>query len=322
MKLVNIDCGDGTGTPGLVLGQEVFDFAHAWGKLWVDEAIPGTIRGIISADTDTTAALLSIRDQVLNASPELHDRLHEDGAFKPLADTPLLAPIPDPGIIISAGQTYRGHVLEMAAKRGIENPELPKTPRGFLKNPNAVIGPEAPIRLPSAYPDHVDFEGEFAVVIGRDCHDVTPDEARTCIAGYTLVNDVSARDWASGKGTRDQTLLGKQFPTFCPLGPAVVTVDEIADPHALTLTTTLNGEVMQSEGNDDLIFSLWEIVAHYARFYLLRPGDIITSGTPRGTGHGHDPKVYLRDGDRVEITVDGIGTLGNPVAAFEGGHET
>ena len=318
MKLVTLAGGAGgaapdAGTPGALIDGEVVDFACAKALFPETAALPGSLRGILTAGAAALTLARRVVDRVAAAQGDARDDLRSVGIVKPLGETKLLAPIPDPGIIISAGQTYRGHVLEMAAKRGIENPELPKTPRGFLKNPNALIGPEAPIRLPRAYPDHVDFEGEFAVVIGRSCHDVTPNEARACIAGYTLVNDVSARDWASGKGTSDQTLLGKQFPTFCPLGPAVVTVDEIDDPHALTLTTTLNGAVMQSEGNDDLIFSLWEIVAHYARFYLLRPGDIITSGTPGGTGHGRDPKVYLKPGDRVEITVGGIGTLGNPV---------
>lgn len=314
MRLVTIEDSRGP-CAGTLIGDEVLNFRRA-GKIFPGSLdIPLSVRTILEGGEDALDRARGLVAQVQGADGQALSDLRGAGALSPRAEVALGPPVPDPGIIISAGQSYRGHVIEMSRRRGINDPEMPKNPRGFLKNPNALIGPEAAIELPAAYPDHVDFEGEFAVVMGRACHAISAEEARDCIAGYTIVNDVSARDWASGKGTRDETLLGKQFPTFCPMGPALVTKDEIADPHALRLTTTLNGEVMQSEGTDDLIFSFWEIVAWYARFYLLRPGDVITSGTPGGTGHARDPKVYMRPGDRVEITVEGVGTLGNPVTA-------
>ena len=176
-----------------------------------------------------------------------------------------------------------------------------------------MIGPGDDIVLPASHPNHVDFEGEFAFVIGKDCHDIAGVDAMDYVAGYTLINDVSARDWAGGKGTRDQTLLGKQFPTFCPLGPVLATKDEIPNPASVVLTTHLNGELMQTGRADDLLFPMEEILSWYSRFYQFRAGDIITTGTPGGTGHGRDPKIFLAPGDRIEISVDGIGTLTNHV---------
>lgn len=310
MKLVTIRAGKGL-HPGAVLGHHVLDFTLAAPVLSCPS--PGhSLRHILEQGAKGFDAARALVESAKELGP---DGLQKAGAIAALEDAPLAPPLPDPGIIICAGQTYRSHVIEMSKRRGIDNPEMPATPRGFLKNPNAVIGPGDDIILPKAHPDHVDFEGEFAFVIGRECHNIDAKDALDYVAGYTLINDVSARDWAGGKGTRDQTLLGKQFPSFCPLGPVLASRDEIPDPGAVVLTTRLNGEVMQTGRADDLIFPVEEILAWYSRFYRFRPGDIITTGTPGGTGHGREPKVFMKPGDRIEISVDEIGTLANGVAA-------
>ena len=306
MKLVSIRSENGL-KPGAIIGENVLDFTKAAALFPKCGPVGKSLKHILSlgqAGLDTAKALI---DAATGESDVFSD------VFSPVKSTPLACPLPDPGIIICAGQTYRSHVLEMSKRRGIKNPEMPETPRGFLKNPNAVIGPGDDIVLPASHPNHVDFEGEFAFVIGKDCHDIAGVDAMDYVAGYTLINDVSARDWAGGKGTRDQTLLGKQFPTFCPLGPVLATKDEIPNPASVVLTTHLNGELMQTGRADDLLFPMEEILSWYSRFYQFRAGDIITTGTPGGTGHGRDPKIFLAPGDRIEISVDGIGTLTNNV---------
>ena len=143
------------------------------------------------------------------------------------------------------------------------------------------------------------------------------------VAGYTIVNDVSARNWVGGTKMAKQpmdavhswtrNLMGKQLPTFCPMGPVLVTRDEIADPHELKLTTTLNGEVMQSANTNDLVFQLPELIAYFSQWYQFLPGDVITTGSPGGVGFARDPQVFMKAGDVVAITVDGVGTLSNPI---------
>ena len=312
MKFVAI--GSGTSERlGAVIGDEVLDFTQAGSLIPVAAWIPQSGVGLLAGGQAGVDHARRIVDDVANARGALPDYLRSIGALRPLGEMKLRAPL-RPGLIICAGQMFKGHHREMAARRGIQNPTWPAHPRGFIKNLNAVVGPEEPIVLPAEAPDKVDFEGEFALVIGRPCHRVAPEEAMACIGGYTILNDVSARDF-NGTDKRDNVLLYKQFPTFCPLGPAVVTKDEIPDPSAVHLKTWLNGELMQSSGMDDLIFPIPDIIVYYSRFYRLMPGDIITTGTPGGVGHGRNPKVYMKPGDRVEIEVAQVGRLGNPVAA-------
>jgi 2-keto-4-pentenoate hydratase/2-oxohepta-3-ene-1,7-dioic acid hydratase in catechol pathway len=203
------------------------------------------------------------------------------------------------------------------------NTPAPKQPTGFFKSVTAVTGPGGPIRLPKSHPDMVDWEGEFSAVIGKPCHNVSEAEALQYVAGYTLINDVSARDWVAAvfksEGIMgaihawDHNILGKQFPTFCPMGPSIATADEIPDPGKVDITTSLNGKVMQSACTDDLVFSIPKLIAYYSQFYLFRPGDVITTGSPAGVGYGRNPKVFMKAGDTIEVTVEGIGTLRNPV---------
>jgi acylpyruvate hydrolase len=309
----------GRSSAGVAIGAEILDLAGCDEAMPAARVLPQSVRGILASGDEAMALVRRVVDQV-RGSAALADRLRESGALVPRERAKLLAPILDPGFILSCGMNYHAHLKEMKSAP-------PETPAHFAKSVAAIIGPGAAIRLPAAHPDMVDWEGEFCAVIGRPCHRVSETEALDYVAGYTLVNDVSARDWvapiAKATGTMgpimawEHNLLGKMFPTFCPMGPALVTRDEIKDPHDVALSTSVNGTVMQSTNTNDLVFNLVQLIAYYSRFYLLRPGDVITTGSPAGVGYGRDPKLFLRAGDTVEVTAQGIGTLSNPVVGPE-----
>lgn len=226
------------------------------------------------------------------------------GAGAPLAEVVLQAPIPRPGKIICIGQNYRGHVRET-------NAAMPDTPVIFAKYSNAVTGPGEPIVLPQAV-ERPDYEGELGVVIGRRCRNVPEAEALDYVAGYVAVNDVSARDW---QFRNSQWTLGKTPDTFCPIGPALVTADEVGDPQALALRTVVSGEVLQQGHTSDMIFPVAHLIWDMARIMTLEPGDVIATGTPSGVGFTRTPPRYLRPGDIVRIEIERIGALENPVIA-------
>jgi 2-keto-4-pentenoate hydratase/2-oxohepta-3-ene-1,7-dioic acid hydratase in catechol pathway len=230
----------------------------------------------------------------------------------------LLAPIPDPSIVLSVGMNYHEHLKEMKTP-------VPEKPAAFTKSVASIIASGQPIKVPKSNPGMLDWEGEFSVVIGKPCHAVKAAQALDYVAGYTLVNDVSARDWVapifSATGIMgpihawEHNLLGKMFPTFCPMGPCMVTKDELPDPSNVKIETRLNGQVMQDANTDDLVFSVPQLIEYYSRFYLLRPGDVITTGSPSGVGFGRNPKVFMKPGDVVEVEVKQIGVLRNPIEA-------
>jgi acylpyruvate hydrolase len=205
--------------------------------------------------------------------------------------------------IVCTGLNYREHASE-------QGKTLPGAPMFFGKSPDAIIGPEDVItwsRLDSAA---VDYEGELAVVIGRRARRVSEDDALDFVSGYTIANDVSARDAQALDG---QFFRAKSFDTFCPLGPRTIAVGEIDDPQNLRLTTKVNGEVRQDSNTSDMIFTVRQLISYATRFFTLEPGDIMLTGTPSGTGTGFDPPRFLDDGDVVEIEIEGIGTLRNRV---------
>jgi 2-keto-4-pentenoate hydratase/2-oxohepta-3-ene-1,7-dioic acid hydratase in catechol pathway len=230
----------------------------------------------------------------------------------------LLAPIPDPGIVLSVGMNYHEHLKEMKTP-------TPEKPAAFTKSVASIIASGEAIKVPKSNPDMLDWEGEFSVVIGKTCHAVKAAQALDYVAGYTLVNDVSARDWVAplfkAQGLMgpihawEHNLLGKMFPTFCPMGPCMVTTDELPDPGNVQIQTRLNGRVMQDANTDDLVFSVPQLIEYYSQFYLLRPGDVITTGSPSGVGFGRNPKVFMQPGDVVEVEVRQIGILRNPIEA-------
>ena len=222
----------------------------------------------------------------------------------------LLAPVVPPAIF-GIGLNYHKHAQETGM-------EAPKYPVVFMKNPAALANPEDPIRLPDAcmQPPEVDYEAELAVVIGRNTRDVSPDEALGCVLGYTAANDVSARRWQGRRGA-GQWVRGKSFDTFCPLGPELVSADEISDPQHLQVTCELNGQVMQDASTADMIFPVAELISFLSTGTTLLPGTVILTGTPSGVGFTRKPPVFLKPGDTVNVSVEGIGTLSNPVELQE-----
>lgn len=187
--------------------------------------------------------------------------------------------------------------------------ELPEVPTFFVKLPNAVIGPNDPIPIPRVS-HRIDWEGELAIVLGRTCKDVDASEAMHCVAGYTVTNDVTARDY---QFKTSQWNLGKTFDGFAPLGPWLTTADEVRDPHDLRLVTTVNDDVMQDARTSDLVFSVPELVAFFSSLMTLQPGDIIATGTPSGIGALMQPRRWLREGDKVTIDIEQVGRLTNTV---------
>jgi 2-keto-4-pentenoate hydratase/2-oxohepta-3-ene-1,7-dioic acid hydratase in catechol pathway len=220
----------------------------------------------------------------------------------------LLAPI-DPPNVLAVGLNYGRHAEETKIGR-------PESPVLFIKATSSVIGPDDKILLPSAGPDRVDYEAELAVVIGRRAKNVSREEALEYVLGYTCANDVSARDWQMEK-QKQQWARGKSFDTFCPLGPCLVTRDEIPDPNALSIRAILNNQVMQDADTSDMIFDVPSLISDLSRSFTLLPGTVILTGTPEGVGYTRTPPVFLEEGDTITVEIDGIGTLTNRVEREE-----
>lgn len=220
------------------------------------------------------------------------------------SEAKLYAPLPRPPKIVCVGLNYREHAKESKM-------EIPEVPTLFTKLVSSVIGSGDTIVLPknSSKPD---YEAELAFVIGKRGRHVAAENWRDYVFGYSNLNDVSARDFQL---RTSQWMIGKSFDTFAPMGPYLVTADEVPDPHALDISTTINGEVLQSSNTNDLIFKIPELVAYLSSVFTLEPGDVISTGTPSGVGFARNPPRWLRPGDDVVIRVQGLGELRNPVAA-------
>ncbi len=220
----------------------------------------------------------------------------------------LLAPL-QPAAILCIGLNYHQH----AGETGMQ---LPQYPVLFMKNPGALAHPDDPIVLPPSCmePMQVDYEAELAVVIGRTAKNVRAANALDHVAGYTIANDVSARRWQKHAGG-GQWVRGKSFDTFCPLGPGMVTADEITDPQTLQVKSILNKEIMQNANTSDMIFSVAQLIEYLSEGTTLLPGTVILSGTPSGVGFVRKPPVYLKPGDTIEVEIERIGNLTNTVAA-------
>ena len=220
----------------------------------------------------------------------------------------LLAPV-IPTNIFCVGRNYVDHIDEF------EN-SVPEHPILFFKNTASLNDPGAPVRIPKCEMrgPEVDYEGELAVVIGKPAKDVSEDEALNYVLGYTASNDISARRWQI-LGGGDQWCRGKGFDTFCPLGPSLLTPDEVPDPQNLTLQTRLNGEVMQDSNTSHMIHSVAALIAFLSQDTTLLPGTVILTGTPSGVGSARDPRIFLKDGDVIEVEIEKIGVLRNPITA-------
>ena len=220
----------------------------------------------------------------------------------------LLAPV-QPVNIFGIGLNYKAHAHETGA-------DVPTSPVVFMKPSTALNHPGAPIVLPAAceHGPEVDFEAELGVVIGRTARDVSEADALDYVLGYACANDVSARRWQK-HGGGGQWVRGKSFDSFCPLGPELVTADEVPDPQALTVRSILNGTVMQEQGSEDMLFTVRRLVAELSRDLTLLPGTLILTGTPEGVGFARNPPVFLAAGDEIVVEIDGIGRLVNRVVA-------
>ncbi len=227
------------------------------------------------------------------------ERICADGV--PIAELQLAAPIPRPGKIVAVGRNYADHVAD-------EGATAPAEPLLFAKWPTAVVGPGADIRWDPRLTSQVDYEAELGVVIGRRARRISETEALDCVLGYTCINDVSARDLQFADG---QWVRGKSLDTFCPMGPAIVTADEIADPGNLAISCQVNGVEVQSASTSQMFFSVARIISYCSAAFTLEPGDVIATGTPSGVGAFRHPPMYLADGDRVTVSVEGIGELTN-----------
>ena len=220
-----------------------------------------------------------------------------------IADVVLAAPVPGPPQFLGVGLDYLDHAAEVGAA-------LPESPVTFGFHRSAIIGPGQPVELPS-FTDRVDWEAELAIVIGVGGRDIPLERALDSVAGYTIVNDVSARDVQQADG---QWSRAKSFDTFKPMGPWIVTIDELGDASGLSISLAVNGVTKQASNTDQLIFSVPHLVSYLSRSTTLLPGAVIATGTPGGVGFTRKPPEFLRPGDHVELTVEGIGTLAHPVS--------
>jgi len=232
------------------------------------------------------------------------DQLKQRNCLVPARDAYWFAPVPRPGKLVCIGLNYRDHAKE-------SNMPLPEKPVVFSKFSSAVIAPGEPVVIPRTS-RQVDYEAELAVVIGRRAKNVSADHAYDYVLGYTAFNDVTARDFQFGDG---QWQRGKSCDTFAPMGQTIVTTDVIADPHKLAIKLKLNGEIMQDSNTDQLIFGVPQLIEFISQTITLEPGDVIATGTPAGVGFARKPPVFLKPGDEMEVLIEGMGGLGNPVVA-------
>ena len=269
----------------------------------------GPLTGVIDGET-----ILPLRDTV-----EMLDLIRRGAGWAPagpglpLHSVRLLAPIVPRRNVFCVGWNYSEHFAEGKAFRGPNAvQEIPQHPALFSKNPFAIIGPDAAIRHPAPISDELDYEVELAVVIGTEGRDISESRALEHVFGYTIANDVSVRDvqrtWHGG-----QWFKGKNFDTHLPLGPWIVTKDEIPDPQTLRITTRLNGVTKQDSSTRNMVFPVVRIIAEISAGLTLYPGDVIITGTPAGAGMGRNPPEWMKPGDVVEVEIEKIGTLRNTV---------
>jgi 2-keto-4-pentenoate hydratase/2-oxohepta-3-ene-1,7-dioic acid hydratase in catechol pathway len=267
--------------PGAVVGDEVVDLAHPAAGL------PSSMAALLASGA---------------GADDLERAVSSAAARHPLSEVTVGPPVPDPPKVMAIGMNYRAHVAEMGRPP-------PEHQVWFNKQRTCVIGPGAAIEVPAASAQ-VDYEGELAFVIGRRCRHVPAVEAPSVVAGFTVMNDVSVRDWQWRTPT---WTMGKSFDTHGPLGPWLVTPDEVGDPHRLAIRTWVNDELRQDSTTADMIFSCWDMVAELSTVFTLEPGDVVSTGTPAGVGAGFDPPRWLVAGDSVRIEVEAVGVLENRV---------
>ncbi|MDQ6660664.1 MAG: fumarylacetoacetate hydrolase family protein, partial [Chloroflexota bacterium] len=263
--------------------------------LWHDGVYVTTTKQLLAAGPATVRKVFKQAREALDAGPDA------PGMFQ-TASVELGPPVPDPDKIICIGLNYADH----ASEAGLARTEVPVF---FAKFRNSLTGPTSPILLPRVS-SQIDYEGELAVIMGTRCKEVSEQEALQYVAGYTIMNDVSARDLQM---QTSQYMAGKALDTFAPMGPGIVLAADIPNPQTLLLTTRVNGQVVQHANTSTMIFSVATIISFLSSLMTLEPGDIIATGTPSGVGFKRTPPLFLREGDVVEVEIDGIGQLRNPV---------
>ncbi|MEI8018780.1 MAG: fumarylacetoacetate hydrolase family protein [Schlesneria sp.] len=282
MKLATVLTDLGPRVVGVALDGRYVDLCA------VDPKLPTTLRDILSATEGLAAAAHALATGLTKG---------------PFVTGKLLAPIQNPGKVFCIGLNYRDHAIET-------NSPIPSEPVVFNKFSQAVVGPDDAVVLPKVAHE-VDYEAELVVIIGKQGKNISKSNAFSHVAGYTCGNDVSARDWQKGR-PGGQWLLGKTPDTFAPTGPYLVTADEV-DPHNIKIGLRLNGETLQNSSTKELIFGVDEVIAHVSQLITLQPGDLIFTGTPPGVGVARNPPIYLKPGDRMEVEIEDVGVLVNPV---------
>jgi 2-keto-4-pentenoate hydratase/2-oxohepta-3-ene-1,7-dioic acid hydratase in catechol pathway len=302
MKLLTFET-DGSARLGIVVDQWVADVAAAAGQAGIGRL--AEVRDMLTflrdggTAIDDAGRLLDALEGETAAGHVQH--LTAQGLLHPLEGLKLMAPVPNPSKVVAIGLNYRDHAREQGAP-------IPERPIIFAKFPTSVIGPGDAITWDPALTQQVDYEAELAVVIGRTARNVGEENAISFVAGYTCGNDVSARDLQFGDR---QWVRGKSLDTFCPLGPVLVTPDEISDPQRLSIRAVLNDEVVQDSRTSEMIFGVRELIAFSSRAFTLLPGDVILTGTPHGVGVFRKPPVFLKEGDRIAVEIEKIGRLEN-----------
>jgi 2-keto-4-pentenoate hydratase/2-oxohepta-3-ene-1,7-dioic acid hydratase in catechol pathway len=311
MRLLAFKVKDGQGPPevrfGALLagGDEILECRLAIGLL--EHAAPASRPSDLLSWFDLDGPWLSGSRQActdISRDPDRLSQARRAGAVLRRDAVEIVAPVPRPGKVVCVGLNYRDHAAESKMP-------VPERPVLFSKFPTAVIGPDQPIEIPFGS-SRVDYEAELAVVIGRRAKLVPVERALEYVLGYTNFNDVSARDFQFADG---QWQRGKSCDTFAPFGPAIVTADEIADPHTLRIRARVNGQTLQDSNTNQLVFGVPELIAFISETITLEPGDVIATGTPPGVGFARNPPIFLQPGDVVEIEVEGLGVLSNPVVA-------
>lgn len=313
MKLAMIEDARGARPAALLTNGRFLDIGAVIAARGGGRPVPASVTEIL-VELTGDSWLRDIVAEVERNDAALPDALLDASAVR------LLAPLQS-RFVLCTGGGYQDHIREMGA-------EPPSAPGSFIKSVHTMTGPRDPIILPPAAPDMVDYECELACVFAKPCYNVSAAEALDHVGGYTMVNDVSARDAVTGyfeavgaaaavraREQWDQVVYGKQYPSFLPIGPVVTTADEIPDPHDVTVRTLLNGKEMQHGHTSDLVFRIADTIALFSRWYTFQPGDVMTTGSPAGVGVARNPQVFLRAGDVVEIQGSGIGSLINTVVA-------
>ncbi len=279
MRLVSYEAA-GQAHAGLLIGESVVDLA------------PAGFSSVLGAIENTDLWQTKVK------------RLATGGKRLSLSSVKLLAPIPTPRKLICVGLNYLDHAKET-------NSEVPKVATIFNKFATTVIGPEQDVVLPKVS-NQVDYEAELAFVIGKGGRHIAAEDWQEHVFGYTIVNDISARDYQKATS---QWLMGKTFDTFAPMGPSIVTADEIPDPHNLKISLRLNGKTMQDSNTKELIFKIPELIAFLSSVFTLEPGDIVSTGTPAGVGFSRKPPIFLKPGDEMVVSIEHIGELKNSTVA-------